>query len=142
MKRLIIIFCLLFLPLTARTQDGEITIIQKGERAPFDGLLLSQEAAAKVFSTNEKELKQCELDCGYKLDIQKLEAKLVSETLQLQLETEREMHLATITKYDNDIDALKNVKIEDDDDLMWASIGASAGVLVTSILFGVLWNVL
>lgn len=142
MKKILIILCLLFVPFATYAQDTDIVILQKGDKAPFDGLFLSQEAAAKVLSTNERELKQCELDCGYKLDIQKLESKLVSETLQLQLDTEREMHLATITKYDNDIDALKNVKIEDDDDLMWASIGASAGVLVTSVLFGVLWNVL
>jgi hypothetical protein len=138
----IIFLLVIFFSINLYAQEGTITVIKKGEKAPFDGLLLDQEAAAKVLSEDDKQKEQCALDCKYKLDISKLEADLVVQSLKLDLEYERERHLSTITSYDSQLTALKDIKVEDDDDLMWFSVGAGSGAALVSILFGILWNVL
>jgi len=62
----------------------EVITLKKGESAPFDGTLLSPEAAAKLLASSESDLSKCKAD----LEIQKLqfENKLDLETGLLTVE--------------------------------------------------------
>lgn len=62
----------------------EVITLKKGESAPFDGTLLSPEAAAKLLATSESDLSKCKAE----LTIQKLqsESKLELETGLLTVE--------------------------------------------------------
>lgn len=65
----------------------DVVTLKKGDPAPFDGTLLSPEAAAKLLATSESDLSKCKAD----MDIQKLqfENKLELDTglLKVELDT-------------------------------------------------------
>lgn len=143
LKEIFIIILLILLPLSAYCQEdtsaqAKSIVLEQGEAAPWNGLLLNKEAAQKVLQAQDR----CELDCKYKLEAAALDSELVVETLKLQLESQRKQSLAIIEQYDSELKALAEAKLEDDDDIMWIAVGAGVGVGVTSIIFGVLWNVL
>ena len=128
----------------AQDSQGEITVISKGEKAPFDGVLLDNIAASKILASDTIEQKKCDLDCQYKLDIQDAKNNATVETLKLSLDYERKEQLKTVEYYENELGILRDFKTEpppDDDDLMWSLIGASVGVIATSITFGIIMGV-
>lgn len=146
-KRIIEFICFIMLfifPLSLYSQEsnnGTVVGISKGERAPFDGVLLDKKAAATILSEDNYTREKCEIDCQKKLDIQKVESDSVISNLQLSLDYEREMHIKTVEYYDNQIKYLQDYKVEpppDDDDLMWTLIGASSGVIITSLVYGII----
>lgn len=128
----------------AQDSQGEITVISKGEKAPFDGVLLDNIAASKILASDTIEQKKCDLDCQYKLDIQDAKNNATVETLKLSLDYERKEQLKTVEYYENELEILRDFETEpppDDDDLMWSLIGASVGVIATSITFGIIMGV-
>ena len=63
-----------------RTEEAyEITTIKTGEPAPFDGILMTYEAAAKIAVDKKFEDAECDLRISYELHLQ-------SERFQLQLD--------------------------------------------------------
>lgn len=126
------------------SDNGTVVGISKGEKAPFDGVLLDMKAASTVLSEDTYTKEKCEIDCQKNLDIQRIESDSIISNLNLSLEYEREMHVKTVEYYDNQIKYLQDYKVEpppDDDDLMWTLIGGSIGVIVTSITYGVLVSI-
>jgi len=64
----------LILPATVFAEEDppeyEVTSIKAGEAAPFDGVLLSLDAAAKIAVDKKFEDAECELRIGYELHLQ------------------------------------------------------------------------
>jgi len=57
---------------------GEVATLRKGQEAPFDGTLLSPEAAARLLTDNSHAAELCQIETERQLDIQ--EARLVLKT--------------------------------------------------------------
>jgi hypothetical protein len=66
---------LLFLPTAALAQD--IVHIKAGKTAPFDGVLLSVEAAAKILNQKEVGEAECDLRVEYELKLQEEKLNLL-----------------------------------------------------------------
>tara|TARA_Y100000296_G_scaffold86370_1_gene125899 strand:- start:497 stop:961 length:465 start_codon:yes stop_codon:yes gene_type:complete len=61
------------------TSEFDVTSLKAGEAAPFDGVLLSLDAAAKIAVERKFENASCDLRIGYELNLQQ-------ERFQLQLD--------------------------------------------------------
>ena len=88
MKKVIsILLIIIFLPTLCFAQ-GKVSVLKKGQKAPFDGILLDKQAEAVMAAKRESAVKICELERTYlekhcqvacKLDISILNAQLSSQ---------------------------------------------------------------
>ena len=136
----ILSFCLYTTPSFAsefenKLKDGVVTNIKKGEVAPFDGILLSNVAAAKLYGDLNFFEEECKLTLSKELDIAKIRynAEISSLKLKLDVETERTEKLLQI----------KNERIQFleenwkptpwyESGEFWLAIGIVSGVLITA----------
>ena len=143
MKKILVVLLITMIPgiLLAEENSGLVTNLEKGQKAPYDGVLLDNIAIAKILSSDQIDKEKCEIDCQYKLDLQEVKSDSIIEGLKISLEYERKEQVKTVQYYENQLQFLQDFKTEpppDDDDLMWALIGGSVGVVATSITFGVI----
>jgi len=82
--------------LSSLSYAQEAVYLEKGERTPFNGLLLSKESQAKLLAEQEKEKKQCVLDknllsmraeekCKHSLNLKKIEQEALQRKLDALL---------------------------------------------------------
>ena len=64
----------------------DVTSIKKGDPAPFDGVLLTPEAAAKIAVDKKFEAAECDLRVGYELHIQENQYTLMLDTKQASID--------------------------------------------------------
>ncbi len=64
----------------------DITSIKKGAPAPFDGVLLTPAAAAKIAVDKKFEAAECDLRVGYELHIQENQYTLMLDTKQVTID--------------------------------------------------------
>ena len=143
MKKILVVLLITMIPgiLLAEENSGLVTNLEKGQKAPYDGVLLDNIAIAKILSSDQIDKEKCEIDCQHKLDLQEVKSDSIIEGLKISLEYERKEQVKTVQYYENQLQFLQDFKTEpppDDDDLMWALIGGSVGVVATSITFGVI----
>ena len=70
-----------------RTEEVyDITTIRAGEAAPFDGILMTYEAAAKIAVDKKFEDVECDLRIGYELHIQENQYTLMLDTKQVSID--------------------------------------------------------
>ena len=137
------VFLLVFSPTVTLAQEaptiddlarGKVTQVSKGEEAPFDGVLLSPEAAATLFGDLKFSQKECQLrlDKELKLNTTALTAQIDLFKLRLEIEQTRSAGLMII----------KNERIEFLEENwrptpwyqsgeFWLAVGVVAGVLIT-----------
>ena len=94
---------LLLLTMTVASANDVLTL-QKGEKAPFTGTLLSPEAAAKIIVESDYSIEKCKIDYEKKLSLQ--EANL---TLQLR---NKEAELAACHLKSTEMTALYEKQID------------------------------
>ena len=119
---------------TTSLSAGKISQLSKGQRAPFAGVLLSNDAAARLYA----DIKFSEDECRLKLnkELQTLSIKLNAEiqalTLRLDVETKRTESLIKIK--DERINFLeKNFKPSPwyESGEFWFAMGVIGGILIT-----------
>ena len=74
MKQLLSIFLVILFAFPAWAQEGVITEIQKGQQAPFTGVLMDAKAAAKVLTEQKYTEEEFKLELDKELEL--LRAKL------------------------------------------------------------------
>ena len=97
-KKILSLFlvCSLSFPVIALADESEeieeeapsydVTSIKKGDPAPFDGILLTPEAAAKIAVDKKFEAAECDLRVGYELHIQENQYTLMLDTKQASID--------------------------------------------------------
>lgn len=82
----------------------DITTIKAGEPAPFDGVLLTHEAAAKIVVDKKFEDINCDLRTGYELQMQeyRFELQLQTKDIELQSWKDRYEQMMIIKTSEND----------------------------------------
>jgi len=100
---------LLILFSSAYAQQGDFTLVEEGEEAPFEGVLLSPEASAEILSSYDEQQARFEIEMEYQLDIAGTEFKLREELLQVRIDTLEEQHLFLIQQKDEEIDGLQSI---------------------------------
>ena len=118
-----------------KLKDGVVTNVKKGDKAPFDGILLSSVAAAKLYGELNFFEDECKLTLSKELDIAKIryDAEIASLKLKLEVETVRTEKLLQIK--DERIEFLEeNWKPTPwyESGEFWLAIGIVSGVLITT----------
>ena len=138
---IILIFCLIF-PAHLFAEPPEvpdiqptprITGIQKGEKAPYSGVLLNSLAAAQVFSDKSFAGKECELRIKFAVDKEIARMGLLLDSTKVSLETVEKKYNSIITIKDSEIKRLSDLAMKDKTDYsaLWFTGGALAGIALT-----------
>ncbi len=97
-KKIISLYLALFLmfPATVFAEEDkpeyEVTSIKVGDPAPFDGVLLSLDAAAKIAVDKKFEDAECELRIGYELRLQEERFLLQLDYKDIELQSWKDRH--------------------------------------------------
>ena len=113
---------------------GVVTNVTKGEPAPYTGILLSNEAAAKLYGDLNFFEQECKLTLSKELDIQRLKFKTDIDILKLKLDVETERTEKLLAIKDERIQFLeKNWKPQPwyETGEFWMAIGLVVGIGLT-----------
>jgi hypothetical protein len=117
--------------LTANAEPAQFTILGYKQCAPFEGILLSKHATAKVLSGYDRFLPACDNRVRYELGKQKEKHRLELETLIIEHKSRTEEYDLFIKHKDREIEALvKSLKKTSPRNKTWWFIG---GVVVGSV---------
>ena len=107
--------------------------IQKGETAPYSGVLLNTLAAAQVFSDKSFAGKECELKIKFAVDKEIARMQLLLDSTKVSLETVEKKYTNIITIKDKEIKRLSDLAMKDKADYsaLWFTGGALAGIALT-----------
>ena len=119
------------LTLTANADPPQFTILGYKQCAPFEGVLLSKQAMAKVLSGYDRFLPACDNRVRYELDKQKEKHRLELETLNIEHNARTKEYDLFIKHKDREIEALvKSLKKTSPRNKAWWLIG---GVVIGSV---------
>ena len=95
MKKLVCLICLAcFVPATTFGQPpGVVTPIDKGEKAPFAGVLFDNDAVAHVLASMEALKEACALELTRQQAIHDEKQRVLRELLEADLEAERQKRI-------------------------------------------------
>ena len=120
--------------LTTELKNGVVTQVKKGELVPFDGVLLSTKAAAKMYGELKFFEEECKLTLSKELEIQKIKYDTELNVLKLKLDVETPRTEKLLDIKDRIIQFLeKNWKPTPwyESGEFWLAIGVVSGVLLT-----------
>ncbi len=83
--------------------DIDYANVDKGDRAPFTGKLLTHDALTQIITTHEKELLQCDLDKEFELQKRSDELNLKYDLYYTRAEADKEMYQQMIKLRDEEI---------------------------------------
>ena len=117
-----------------QAKKATVTELKKGEAAPFEGILLSKTAAARLYGDLNFFEKECELRLTKELDIAKLKYTAQIDVLELKLEVESTRTDKLLQIKNERIEFLeKNWKPQAwyESGEFWLAIGVVSGILLT-----------
>ena len=133
--------CLLitFAPVFAYSQEplpstNLVTNLEKGEKAPFSGILLTDTAAAKLFADIKFSEKECKLKLDEKLGISKIRYDAQIEALSLKLDIEKKRLESLLSVKNDRIKFLEKNYMPPawyESQELWLAIGIIAGIGLT-----------
>jgi len=140
MVKRLLLFCLvlsLLAPNVAYSQDNTVLSVKKGDPVPFDGVLLSLDAAAKVLNDKRFTDEECDLRLEYQLS-------LLKENYELQLDFKD----IEITSWKDRYESMMILKTAENDRLtdlflkqkpsqgpLWVALGFGVGTLTSLGIF-------
>ena len=137
----ILIFAIIF-PATVFADElvppPTITGVNKGEPAPYTGVLLNPSAAAKIFAEKDYSGLECNLKIDFELGKLAATHALQMKSLQLSLDMSEKKYDSIISIKDKEIERLAKIAIESGDNSYskwWAIGGFVAGVALTVGMF-------
>lgn len=144
MKKFLAFFLVFLLPISALAQEhkGYYFFLEKGQVAPYDGILFDKEATSKILG----QARLCGDDCALKLRIQDDDFKLILkkeiDLLTIRSIQQENTHKKQIDLRDKELKELRLVAANAGFDwvafIMGTSVGAAilGGVVVAVILSG------
>ena len=118
-------------------QEGQLTTINKGEEAPYSGILLDSIAAAKI--NIDKKYSLLKYDLELDLEIKKLKAQydLQLGTLQAQHDSLEDKHISLLKIKNDEIDRLRDIVKDNptDHNHWWLAGGVVAGIVTSIAIF-------
>lgn len=113
---------------------GKVSQVRKGQRAPFSGVLLSDEAAARLFADIKFSKRECQLRLTRELKINTLQLTSQIDTLRLRLDIETTRSTGLLQVRDERIKFLeKNWRPTPwyESGEFWFAMGIVGGILIT-----------
>ena len=72
--------------------NGKVAAIKKGQKAPFDGILLDKKAEATITAKRESAVKICELNKDYTIKKLKAECDFEKRVLTIEKDSDKRKH--------------------------------------------------
>lgn len=120
--------------LSTELRNGVVTQVKKNEIVPFDGVLLSADAAAKLYGELKFFEEECKLTLGKELEIQRIKYDAELSALRLKLDVENTRTEKLLEIKDRRIEFLEeNWKPTPwyESGEFWMAVGVVSGVLLT-----------
>ena len=128
---ILISILVLLQPLSALAQSPTVTDLEKGQPAPYSGVLFNPEAAAQLLAQQKYADAECELKID--LEVDKLEAQmdLINESLKVSLRATENKYDSIIKIKNDEIDRLTSLAVNSDADYThwWTAGGLVVGAL-------------
>tara|TARA_R110001583_G_scaffold6811_10_gene34330 strand:- start:3985 stop:4425 length:441 start_codon:yes stop_codon:yes gene_type:complete len=131
MKKVIsILLIIIFLPTFCFAQ-GKVSVLKKGQKAPFDGILLDKQAEAVLAAKRESVVKICELEKTYLEKHSKAVCKLDISILNAQLGSQKAKHKELMALKEQELKRLNEALKESQKpsyNNLWFGAGLVAGI--------------
>jgi hypothetical protein len=138
----ILIFMLAFPPiLFAEETPNPPTVmgIQKGEVAPYAGVLLNSTAAAQIFAERNYSFDECKLRIDFNIEKEQAKYKALLENSTASLESLKNQYTSITSAKDKEIERLSKLVLETNDySTLWAVGGTLMGIgLTIAVMYAV-----
>ncbi len=138
----ILIFMLAFPPiLFADETPNPPTVmgIQKGEVAPYAGVLLNSTAAAQIFAERNYSFDECKLRIDFNIEKEQAKYKALLENSTASLESLKYQYTSITSAKDKEIERLSKLVLETNDySTLWAVGGTLMGIgLTIAVMYAV-----
>lgn len=137
-NQIIAIFCCIsvtYMPVSVYAEEGLVTQMKKGESAPFEGVLLSNDTAAKLFGDIKYSKKECDARLSKELEFSKIKFESLLKTEQLKFDVEKKRLDGMIAVRDDRIKFLEdNFRPPSwyESGEFWFAFGIVAGIGITT----------
>ena len=139
----LLMFALAFpAPLFADTPETQpqpkVTGIQKGDSAPYSGVLLNSLAAARIFSEKSFSDEECKIKIDYNIAKETARMNLLLDSVRTSLDSAEQKYTSIINIKDTEIERLSKIASErpNDHSMWWAAGGILTGIALTlAVLF-------
>jgi len=137
-NQIIAIFCCIsvtYMPVSVYAEEGLVTQVKKGDAAPFTGVLLSNDTAAKLFGDIKYSKKECDARLSKELEFSKIKFESLLKTEQLKFDVEKKRLDGMIAVRDDRIKFLEDnfrppAWYESGE--FWFAFGVVAGIGITT----------
>ena len=137
-NQIIAIFCCIsvtYMPVSVYAEEGLVTQVKKGDTAPFTGVLLSNDTAAKLFGDIKYSKKECDARLSKELEFSKIKFESLLKTEQLKFDVEKKRLDGMIAVRDDRIKFLEDnfrppAWYESGE--FWFAFGVVAGIGITT----------
>ncbi len=133
-KALSVFLCIIMVPFSAYAETGKVADLSKGQKAPFTGVLMTNDIATKLYIDSKFSSADCNLKIEEQVKLKELDCKRKISILDSKLQIQAEKYDSIIGFKNNRIDFLekrwKPRSWYERSDL-WFSIGVISGVALT-----------
>ena len=138
----ILIFMLAFPPILFADDPPDpptVMGIQKGEVAPYAGVLLNSTAAAQIFAERNYSFDECKLRIDFNIEKEQAKYKALLENSEASLESLKNQYNSITSAKDKEIERLSKLVLETNDySTLWAVGGTLMGIgLTIAVMYAV-----
>ena len=139
MKQLLSIILVILFAFPAWAQEGVITQIQKGKRAPFTGILMDTKAAAKVLTDQKYTAEECKIEMDRELEILRAKLELDLKISEIKLNSANEKYTSLLNIKDEENKRLQELALKSPNDYShwWFAGGVIGGIVLSVSIFAV-----
>ena len=138
---IITLICFTLFSFTAAAQEpannGKVTPVEKGERAPFAGVLLDQAASAKFLVESKYVKRELELNLRKEFDVKIADITLEKKFLEIEFNSLKEAHDQILDAKNKQIAELNQLikESEETTEHWWFGAGAALAVILSITVF-------
>lgn len=139
MKQLLSIILVILFAFPAWAQEGVITEIQKGQQAPFTGVLMDAKAAAKVLTEQKYTAEECRLEMDREIELLRAKLELDLKITNAKLAGSEERLAQILEIKDEEIQRLQELALDSPNDysIWWLTGGVVGGIALSVAIFAV-----
>ena len=128
---------MIFAPFNVLAENGRVANLKEGDVAPFDGVLLDTNTAAKILAEEEYKQIECNLKIDYELEKKQARHALEIGNVQSALDTLKEQNSSILRIKDAEILRLQELALKNPNDNAhwWMAGGVAAGILTSIAIF-------